>query len=79
MVEAVRLGQSLRSVAKQFGVSPATVQHWVRHAKDKPLEQVQWEDGAHTPHKVPNKTLLEIEQRILEARRSLREQSNLGE
>ena len=79
MVEAVRLGQSLRSVAKQFGVSPATVQHWVRHAGDKPLEQVNWEDGAHTPHNVPNKTRLEIEQRILEVRRSLSQHSDLGE
>src|SRR5258708_2528474 len=79
MVETVRSGQSLRAVAKRFGVSPATVQHWVRHAEDKPLEQVTWEDGAHTPHQVPNKTRLEIEQRILEARRFLTHPSDLGE
>ena len=64
MVEAVRSGQSLRAVARQFGVSPATVQHWVRHAKNQPLEQVVWEDGAHTPHQVPNKTAPETEQQL---------------
>ena len=33
MVAAVRQGQSLRAVAHDFRVSPATVLHWVRHAK----------------------------------------------
>ena len=79
MVEAVRSGQSLRAVAKRFGVSPATVQHWVRHAKDEPLEQVCWEDRSHSPHQVPNKTIPEIEQRILAARRFLMLHSDLGE
>lgn len=78
-MEAVRSGQSLRAVAREFGVSPATVQHWVRHAKDKPIEQVVWEDGEHTPHQVPNKTRPETEQRILEVRRFLTQHSDLGE
>ena len=79
MVEAVRSGQSLRAVARQFGVSPATVQHWVRHAQNQPLGQVNWEDGTHTPHQVPNKTAPEIEQRILQARQFLTKHSDLGE
>jgi transposase len=79
MVEAVRCGQSLRAVAKRFGVSPATVQHWVRHAKDEPLEQVYWEDGSHSPHQVPNKTMPEMEQRILQIRLFLSQHSDLGE
>src|SRR5437867_4322546 len=79
MVEAVRSGQSLRAVARQFGVSPATVQHWVRHAQNQPLEQVNWEDGAHTPHQIPNKTAPETEHRILEARQFLTKHSDLGE
>ena len=79
MVEAVRSGLSLRAVAREFGVSPATVQHWVRHAQDQPLEQVLWEDGAHTPHQLPNKTDPETEQRILDVRRFLTQHSDLGE
>lgn len=79
MVEAVRSGRSLRAVAREFGVSPATVQHWVRHAQDKPVEQVRWEDGDHTPHQLPRKTPLETQQRILEVRRSLAQHSDLGE
>ena len=79
MVEAVRSGQSLRAVAKQFGVSPATVSHWVRHAHDQPLERVNWEDGSHHPHQLPNKTAPETEQRILQVRRILAQQSDLGE
>ena len=79
MVEAVRSGQSLRTVAKHFGVSPATVQHWVRHAKEQPLEQVNFKDGSHSPHQVPNKTVSETEQRILAVRRFLAQHSDLGE
>ncbi len=33
MVAAVRRGQSLRAVARQFGVGVATVAHWVEHTK----------------------------------------------
>jgi hypothetical protein len=79
MVEAVRSGQSLRAVARQFGVSPATVQHWVRHAQDQPLEQITWEDGSHTPHLLSHKTPPETEQRILQVRRFLIQHSDLGE
>ena len=44
MVAAVRQGQSLRSAALDFGVSPATVLHWVRHAGSQRLDRVDWSD-----------------------------------
>lgn len=79
MVAAVRSGQSLRATAREFGVSAATVQRWVERAHGKELEQVCWEDGPHTPHQVPNKTVADTEQRILNARRFLVQHSDLGE
>src|SRR5271156_3326083 len=78
MVEAVRAGQSQRSVARQFNVSLATVQLWVKRAENKPLDQVMWEDASHAPLTQPRQTSPEMEGRIIEARRSLKE-SDLGE
>ena len=79
MVAAVRAGQSQRSVARQFGVSLATVQLWVQRAKDKVLDQVNWEDSSHAPHHQASQTSPEIEERILTLRQELAHQSDLGE
>ena len=79
MVAAVRSGQSQRSVARQFRVGLATVQLWVQRANGKPLEQVNWEDGSHAPHEQPDKTPKEIEERIVDVRRLLVRESDLGE
>jgi transposase len=79
MVAAVRAGQSQRSVARQFGVSLATVQFWVQRAQDKPLDQVNWEDGSHAPHQQASQTPTEIEACILKLRQELSKQSDLGE
>lgn len=79
MVAAVRSGQSLRTTAKQFGVSTATVKLWVERAQDKELDQVDWEDGSHSPHQVSNKTPQDTEQRILAVRQWLTKHSDLGE
>ena len=79
MVAAVRDGQSQRAVAKQFKVSLAKVQFWVKKAEGKPLEQVIWEDASHAPLKQHNQTPTEIEQRILEIRVFLATKSDLGE
>ncbi len=50
MVEAVRRGQSQHQVARDFGVSPATVNRWVRHAHGRRLDRVDWSDRASIPH-----------------------------
>lgn len=78
MVEAVRVGSSQRAVARQFGVSLATVQLWLNRAADGPLEQVDWSAQSPVPRHV-RRTGPDIEDRIIDLRRVLREESILGE
>jgi len=79
MVEAVRSGQSLRSVARRFAVSLPTVLRWVRRADGKTLDQVDWEDGSHAPHVQVGQTPADIEKLVLDTRKTLAEVSDLGE
>ena len=79
MVVAVRAGKSLREVAAQYGVSAPTVQYWVKRAKGKRLDRVDFSDQPSVPHKVANRTSAEIERQTLQLRRELKEQSDLGE
>jgi len=78
MVAAVRDGASLRAVGRQFQVSPATVQLWLRRAADRPLERTDWSDRPSIPGRV-NRTRIDLEDRILDVRQMLREESVLGE
>jgi hypothetical protein len=78
MVAAVRAGASQRSVGKRFGVSLATLQLWLARAGDGALDAIDWGDRSHaalTIHRTPDA----LEERILEIRRALREESALGE
>jgi hypothetical protein len=77
MVAAVRRGQSLREVARDFRVSAATVLRWVRHALGQRLDRVDWADQPHTPH-ATRRTGAEVEDLVLELRRALRQDSDLG-
>lgn len=79
MVQAVRDGDSVRAVAKRFGVSPSTVVSWVHRTIDKRLDRCDLNDGkpgAITPW---NRTAASVERRVLRLRRALREHSVLGE
>lgn len=76
MVAAVRAGQSLRAVARQFGVGVATVAHWVERAKGRRLDRVDWSDRSSAPHRTRRTDPL-LEDRVLLARRDLA-QSDLG-
>lgn len=70
MVTAVRRGQSLRAVARQFGVGVATVVYWVQRAKGQRLDRVDWSDHSHAPHKA-HRTDTALEDRVVKARSDL--------
>ena len=78
MVAAVRAGQRLRSVAREFQVSLPTVQRWVARAGTARLDRVAWADRAPIPH-TRHRTAPAVEEHVLGLRRTLRDESPLGE
>lgn len=68
---AVRRGQALRAVARQFKVCLFAVQHWVKRAGHQPLGQVAWEDRSHRPQRSAHQTAPAFQRRILALRRQL--------
>src|SRR6266852_319698 len=70
MVAAVRRRQSLRAVARQFGVGIATVAHWVERAQGQRLDRVDWSDRSHAPHQ-PRRTDTAVEDLVLQTRSAL--------
>lgn len=70
MVTAVRRGQSLRAVARQFGVGVATVAHWVKRANGQRLDRVDWSDHSHAPHQA-RRTDPSLEDWVVKARGDL--------
>ena len=70
MVAAVRRGESLRVVARHFGVGIATVAHWVERAKGHRLDRVDWSDRSHAPHQ-PRRTDTAVEDLVLTTRSAL--------
>jgi transposase-like protein len=76
MVAAVRQGQSLRAVARQFGVGVATVAYWVQRAGSRRLDRVDWSDRPSVPDKT-RRTATSVEDRVLRTRRALA-RSDLG-
>lgn len=79
MVAAVRQGQSLRAVARQFRVSAATVKFWFDRSRGKRLDRADFSDHSSAPHRVANRTSAAMENLILELRQHLRQHSDLGE
>src|SRR5512142_1011525 len=77
MVAAVRSKRPLRQVAREFGVSPATVHYWVEHAKGQRLDRVDWHDRSRAPRNPP-RTEAAIEEQVLAVRRELERTSDLG-
>jgi hypothetical protein len=70
MVAAVRSGQSLRTVARQFRVGIATVAHWVKRAQGQRLDRVDWSDRSHAPHQ-SRRTDTALEDLVLKTRGDL--------
>lgn len=79
MVAFVRAGESLRSVARRFRVSPETVRLWVERSQGRELHECDWSDRPDGPHNPWNRTSTGLEQEVLCIRRELREDSVLGE
>jgi transposase-like protein len=79
MVRAVRRGASLRAVARQFHVSPTTVQRWLARARGQRLDRIDLRDYSSAPYRVANRMSLALEDLVLQLRRELRDQSDLGE
>lgn len=79
MVHAVRAGRSMHAVATKFEVSVSTVAFWVGRAGESRLDRVDFSDRAPGCPRGWNRTSAAIEQSVVELRRSLREDSDLGE
>lgn len=77
MVRAVRRGETMRSVARQFAVSVGTVSHWVEHARGQSLTRVDFTD--RKSGRAWNRTSTSKEAQILRIRTDLRKNSVLGE
>ena len=77
MVQSVRAGRSLRSVAAAFGVSVGTVFAWVERAHGKRIDRFVFAN--RKPGRAWNRTAVKLEQRIVGVRSRLREKSVLGE
>ena len=77
MVVAVRQHQSIRAVARRFGVSTSTVLYWVERAKGQRLDRVDWQDRSRAPHHT-QRTAAEVEELVVRVRRQLRLESDLG-
>src|SRR5262249_17586897 len=79
MVAAVQGGRSMRSVAKKFRVSLATVQKWVRRATGQRLDRVNFSDAPRGGRRAARATPKRIEDLILRVRTQLKLFSDLGE
>jgi hypothetical protein len=79
MVVDVREGASQRSVARRYGVSLPTVQRWLARAGEQDLDAVDWSDRSSAPHRQGRRISGGLEDRIIDTRRYLRDESVLGE
>lgn len=77
MVRLYRRKTGLREIARRFEVSTDTVQRWVDRAEGQRLDRVDWSDRSHRPHRT-TRVSRELEDRVLEVRRWLRDESILG-
>ena len=79
MVRLVRSGKSMRLVADSLRTSVSTVALWVGRAEGRRLDRVDFSDRAPGCARGWNRVARSVERRIAELRKTLREQSVLGE
>jgi hypothetical protein len=78
MVRQVRAGNSMRSVAAEWGVSVGKVAFWVERAAGKRLDRAEFSDRTPGCSIAWNRLDATVEQRVLQLRQELRD-SILGE
>lgn len=74
----MRQGESMRGVARRFGITLRTVQRWVQRAGGRPLKKVEWASRPKTPRRLARKTEAGLEQQICALRKELEQESALG-
>jgi hypothetical protein len=79
MVLAVRRGSPLRKVARRFGLTHGAVQFWVRRAKGRRLDRVDFADRPSGSRRAVNRVAPRLERSVLAIRRYLKDKSVLGE
>jgi len=77
MVRLVRAGMSMHVVAERLGISLSTVSFWVERAKGWRLERADFSD--RKSGRAWNRLASSVEQHIAQLRKTLREESVLGE
>lgn len=76
----MRLGRSIRSVAREIHRSHSTVQKWITRAGQTRLDRVDWSDRRSGPRGHPsNRVSSQTEESILRIRQELKQTSALGE
>lgn len=75
----VREGHSQRSVARHFGVRVRAVQYWLARARGQRLDRVDWSDAPTGPRVPAHRIPQAMEDRVLNVRRELKDNSDLGE
>ena len=78
MISEIRHGASQRNVAKKYGYHFSTVQYWTKRTAGQRLDRINWDDRPPIAKKV-NRAPKAIENKILDVRKELREDSDLGE
>lgn len=78
MISEIRHGASQRQVAKKYGYHFSTVQYWIKRTAGQRLDRINWNDRPPIANKV-TRTSKAIEDKILDLRKELREDSDLGE
>src|SRR4030065_1065927 len=79
MVRMVRLGKSMHQVAGRLRIGVSTVALWVGRAKGRRLDSVDFSNRSPGCVRGWNRVPTSVEQRIAELRKTLREESILGE
>jgi hypothetical protein len=69
----------MRAVAREHQVSLSTIQRWVSRTSEERLDRATWEDRPSGRRPAANRVSADLEELVLQLRRTLKETSDLGE